>query len=188
MGDVAHMAGACTISPAAASVNHSMTSLPWFALRIREKLRSTTEQYLVAGEHEFFSPVTTELRQWSDRRKKVSVPVFGGYLFCRFEREQQLAVLRTPGVIDIVRCGARPAEVDAQELAAIRTALVTIEKADPLPHLVCGQRVQVVQGPMAGVEGVLAMVRSELRLVLAVTMMNRSVAVEIDRANVIAIF
>ena len=187
MEHVADMAGACTNFLPSLIANDSTASLPWFALRVREKLRSTTEQYLTAGQHEFFSPVTTELRQWSDRRKAISVPLFGGYLFCRFDRERQLSILRTPGVIDIVRCGARPAEVDTQELAAIRLALTTMKTVDPLPHLVCGQRVQVVRGPMAGVEGVLALIRSELRLVLAVTMMNRSVAVEIDRSHVTAL-
>ena len=200
--NVADMAGAClngSAAPVASSAFHAAgemgvhdlatryRTLPWFAIRVREKLRATTEQHLQAIACEFFSPVTTETRQWSDRMKVVEVPLFSGYLFCQFDPERQLAILRTPGVMDLVRTGARPAEVDPKELQHLKHALQMKVPAEALPTLVCGERVRVMRGAMRGVEGVLLTLKSELKLVLAVTMMNRSVAVEIDRRDVAAI-
>jgi transcription antitermination factor NusG len=185
--DVAEMAGACIDRPPLQNVGTSTASLFWFAVRVREKFRAKAEQQFTAHGYEFFSPAVMETRQWSDRRKVMSVPLFSGYVFCRFSPDRPLPILCTPGVIDIVRFGARLAEVDAAELAAIKQALESTRAVDALPELVYGQRVRVMRGPMEGVEGALAVIRSNVRLILSVTMMNRSVAVEIDRADVAAI-
>ena len=161
--------------------------LPWFAVRVREKFRDNAEQMLRAQDVEFFSPMTTERRQWSDRQKTVTVPLFPGYLFCRFDPERQLTILRTLGVIDIVRRGARLAEVDPVELKAVERALGIDKHVESLPRLIEGQPVRVILGPLRGVTGVLVEQKNEWKLLLAVTMMNRSVAVAIDRAQVEAI-
>jgi transcription antitermination factor NusG len=188
MKDVADMAGACLEGLAAAQMPlktlQSTASLPWFALRVREKMREITEERLVPVTSDTFSPMVTEVRQWSDRRKVMKLPVFAGYLFAQFELDKRMDVLKVLGVIDLVRVGARPAEVDRDEIEALRTAFAAQVPMEPLPHLVQGQAARVIAGPMRGVEGTLALVKSELKLVLAVTMMNRSVAVEIDRAHV----
>lgn len=160
---------------------------PWFAVRLREKFRFSTEQMLSAQGIEFFSPMTTELRQWSDRRKVVSLPLFAGYLFCRFEADRYGAIVRTLGVIDLVRVGNRLAEVDPEELDAIRRALHHELAVEELPALVVGQRVRVISGPLCDVEGVLLQTRTQSKLVLSISMMQRAVAVQIDRSQVQAL-
>jgi transcription antitermination factor NusG len=157
---------------------------PWFALRVREKFRVVTEDMLSAQGITFFSPTTTDLRQWSDRVRAIVVPLFAGYLFCSFDPRNQLTILRTMGVIDIVRSGSQLATVDHRELDAICTALRTTPHVTAIPYLAHGQKVRVVEGPLRDVVGILTEVKSRCTLVLAVTMMNRSVAVQIDRTLV----
>ena len=169
------------------SIDNSSNAHRWFAVRIREKFRNVAEQMLKAQAIEFFSPMTTERRQWSDRQKTVSIPLFSGYLFCRFDPEFQLTIQRTLGVIDIVRTGQRLAEVDPAELEAVDRATRADQHAEGLPHLVTGQSVRVVEGPLRGMTGVLMEHKSQWKLVLSVTMMNRSVAVGIDRTQVEAV-
>ena len=190
MNTVADMAGACVDRLSARELR--MTTLPdvvlppWFALRVREKFRETTEEHLKPFVADLFSPTTQALRQWSDRRKVIEVPVFPGYLFARFVPEDTAQILRVPGVIDLVRVGSRPAEVDPIEIVSLRQALAVALPVTALPHLVTGQAVRVAGGAMTGVEGVLARIKSEWKLVISVTMMNRSVAVELDRIDVVA--
>lgn len=153
---------------------------PWFAIRVREKYRVVTEEMLAAQRIAFFSPMVTDLHQWSDRIKAVSLPLFAGYLFCSFDPQKQLTVLRTVGVIDILRTGSRLAVVDRGELEAICKAIHTSPTVSSVPFMAQGQRVRVTRGPLRDVEGILTEIKSRCTLVLAVTMMNRSVAVQID--------
>ncbi len=191
MSTVADMAGACSnelwMTEEHVETGKFKTSDLWYALRVREKMREIAEERLVPFVADMFSPTVSEVRQWSDRKKVIRVPVFAGYLFARFDVDKRMNVLKVLGVIDLVRIGARPAEVDRYEIDALRRAFTAALPVEPLPSLVQGQAVRVIAGPMRGVEGTLALVKSELKLVLAVTMMNRSVAVEIDRAHLVAI-
>ena len=163
------------------------SSAAWFAVRLREKFRAFAEELFVAQGIEFFSPMIAETHQWSDRRKTVLVPLFAGYVFCRFDPNHHVAILRTLGVIDIVRSGARFCEVDPRELQAIDQALRSQQPVEPLPNLVVGQRVRMGSGPMQNVEGILLESLSHCRLVLSVSMMNRSIAVQVERSQVEAI-
>jgi transcription antitermination factor NusG len=181
MNNVAEMAGACS-----ASLRSVVTTptFPWFALCVREKMRAITEESLLAHEYEIFSPVRQEVRQWSDRKKTFDIPLFPGYLLCRFDPQRFLPILKTPGVIGLVKTGNRLIPADEDEVRAVQLAVGAGVNVEPLPNLVVGQRVIVVRGPMSGTEGVLTEIRSQLKLVLGVSMMNRSVAVEIDRLSI----
>ena len=191
MRNVADMAGACSEGLLAAETGvlevKTMKSLPWFALRVREKMRVITEERVVHFVANVFSPTTSTVKQWSDRKKVIKTPVFPGYLFAQFEMDKRADVLKVLGIMDVVRVGNRPAEVDPDEIAALQRAFAAEIPVEPLEQLMPGQRVRVTAGPMRGVEGTLAVVKSEMKLVLAVTMMNRSVAVEIDQAHVMPV-
>ena len=166
------------------SVSTGPKPMAWFAVRVREKFRPFAEELFAAQGIEFFSPRVLEMRQWSDRQKPVLVPRFAGYVFCRFDPSCQLPILRTLGVIDIVRSGSRLSEVDPRELEAVERALASRQPVEPLAELITGQRVRVSSGPLQGLEGVLLECRSHWKLVLAVTMMNRSIAVQVERSQV----
>ena len=176
-----------SLSPARFNTSAVQTSKAWFAVRVREKFRPFAEELFTAQGIEFFSPMITEMRQWSDRRKPVLVPLFAGYVFCRFDPSFQLAILRTLGVIDIVRSGSKLCEVDPRELQAVEQALQSKQPIEPIASLVTGQRVRVSSGPLKHVEGVLMECRSQYKLVLGVTMMNRSIAVQVERSQVEAL-
>ncbi len=158
---------------------------PWYALCIRQRFREQCEDYLKAYAYDFFSPVKTEVRQWSDRRKTAQVPLFPGYLFCRFECKESMPIWRAPGVIDIINSGGRFLEVDAEQIDNVKRCLEASASVDVVPELVRGRKVQVIAGPMAGVFGVLAFVKQQQRVALEITMMNRSVLVEIHASQLV---
>jgi transcription antitermination factor NusG len=108
-------------------------------------------------------------------------PLFQGYVFCRFDPLNRLPILTTTGVISIVGCGTEPASIDDQEIDAIEAILRSGLATEPCPFLREGQKVRVRRGSLAGVEGILTKKKSDFRLVISVTMLQRSIAVEIDR-------
>ena len=155
---------------------------PWFALNTRFRYEDFVATHLRGKGYEVFLPVYTARRRWSDRVKQVEAPLFPGYLFCRFDMMNRLPILTTPGLIQVVGFGKTPAPVEESEIAAIQTAVGNDLAREPWPFSQIGQKARVEYGPLRGVEGILLSVKGGHRLVLSVSLLQRSVAVEIDSA------
>ena len=92
----------------------------WFALHVRVRQEKTVSHILSRKGFEQFVPVYRSKRKWTDRIKELDVPLFPGYVFCRFQPEARVPVVTTPGVVDIVRCGRMLTPVDPAEIAALQ--------------------------------------------------------------------
>lgn len=157
---------------------------PWFALHVRSRCEKMVSVSLRSKGYEEFLPLYRSRNRWSDRLKNVDLPLFPGYVFCRLHPSRRLPVLTTPGVVSIVGSGKIPQPVEPSELAAIQSLVKSGLPAVPWPYLETGQRVLIERGAMAGVEGILSAIKKELRVVLSVSLLQRSVAVEIDRSSI----
>lgn len=154
----------------------------WYAIHVRSRLVSVACATLCGKGYEVFLPVYRSRRKWSDRIKERELPLFPGYLFCRFDVNDRLVpIVTTPGVIGIVSAGKTPIPVDEEEIEAIRAILRSGLAAKPWPFLRIGSKVYLEAGPLAGLEGIVTSVGKVYRLVVSVSMLQRSVAVEIDR-------
>jgi len=154
---------------------------PWFAVQVRTCYETTASRFLQNCGYECFLPVVKTRRRWSDRIKESKAPLFTGYLFCRFDIHNRLPILKTPGVLQIVGTGKIPIPVDDAEIEAIRCLEKSGLPAQPWPFLQAGQLTRIKNGPLSGMTGIVVEVKSELRVVLSVTLLRRSVAVELDR-------
>ena len=153
---------------------------PWFALQVRAYREMAVADHLLGKGYEWFLPQYKCKKRWSDRVKIVDAPLFPGYLFCRFNPQNRLPILTTPGVFQIVGCQGSPIAVDEAEIAAIQTLVASGLQNQPWPFLAVGDRVRIESGPLRDLEGILVKFKGEHRLVLSVTLLQRSVAVEID--------
>jgi transcription antitermination factor NusG len=153
----------------------------WYALRVMPRHEKTVSQVLRSRNFEEFVPLYTARHRWADRYKTVQLPLFAGYAFCRFDVDQRSVVLQTPGVIEIVRCGKTPSEIPLTEIAALQQLMQSGLMCEPWPYLEVGERVQICGGPLSGLVGLVAEIRRTARLVLSVTLLQRSVMVELDR-------
>jgi transcription antitermination factor NusG len=158
----------------------------WFALNTKFRYEDFVARHLFGKGYEIFLPMYKSRRKWSDRVKELDVPLFPGYLFCRFDPQDRFPILTTPGLIQIVGHGKAPVPVDESEISAIRTAVGNDLTREPCPYLQVGQKVRVQCGPLSGVEGILVHIKGARRLVLSVTLLQRSVALEVDGAWVIS--
>lgn len=158
--------------------------LPWFALQVRSQRENHAADHLRAKGYELFLPLYTCRKRWSDRIKKVELPLFPGYLFCRFDPYDRLPIVKTPWLLQIVGFNHIPSPVDDEEISAVRTLIASGAATQPWPFIGLGERVRIESGPLRGVVGVLTQVKRNHKLVVSITLLQRSVAVEIDSALV----
>jgi transcription elongation factor/antiterminator RfaH len=158
----------------------------WFAVWTRsrqEKVAATMLQTL--GVHHFL-PLKSELRQWSDRKQTVSVPLFSGYLFVRMNpiKDSRLQVLKTPGIAGFVGNGNGPLPIPDHQIEGIRTILAHDVECTVIPILEEGDRVRVTRGPLRGIEGLLLQGNSSSRLLISIEMLHKSIAVSLPSQDV----
>ena len=152
----------------------------WYALQVRPRFEKHVQAHLEDKGYEVFYPTYTATRQWSDRVKSLSLPLFPGYVFSRFDVHARLPILITPGVNQVVGAGKTPITVDESELSAIRRVIESGVAAQPWPFLKVGETIRIETGPMEGLTGIVTRIKSAYRLVVSVSLLMRSVAVELD--------
>lgn len=152
----------------------------WFAVHVWAGREQSCATHLRARGYEVFLPCYQERRRWSDRVKQMDRALFSGYVFCRTAAAVAASIVTTPGVIRIVGDRSGPLPVHADEIEAIQRIVETRRSTEPWPFLEAGQRVRVDAGPLRGLEGVVLRVRNRHRLIVSVSLLQRSVAIEID--------
>jgi transcription antitermination factor NusG len=162
----------------------SSNNFSWFALQIRSRWEGTTAGLLRGKGLETLMPTYTSKRKWSDRFKVVESPLFPGYVFCRFDVHNRLPVLITPGVISVVGRGKTPVAVDDAEIRSIQAAIASGIHMEPWPYVEIGERVRVKDDVLDGMEGIITSFKGSHRVVISVTLLRRSVALEIDRSRI----
>jgi transcription antitermination factor NusG len=159
----------------------------WYALSVPHQHEMKAEKALQSKGLKTLVPVYRSRRQWSDRVKELEMPLFAGYVLCQFDLADRIHVTDTPWVAKIVGFGGSPAALEDSEIAAIQQVVASKMPLAPWPYLKAGDRVRVEHGPMRGVEGALLRTKDGVRLVLSVDLLQRSLAVEVDREAVVPV-
>jgi len=159
----------------------------WYALYVRSNCERTVQDSLEGKGYHAFSPSYRMRRKRADRTKDVILPLFPGYVFCKFDQSARLPILATPSVVRIVGGSKEPEPVDEKEILSIQTVVQFDRAIKPWPFLREGQQVQILAGALTGTVGRLLKVKNDYRLVLSITLLQRSVAVDVDRDSVIPI-
>jgi transcription antitermination factor NusG len=144
--------------------------------------KRVAEQFLERSV-EHFLPLYESSRQWKDRRMKLQLPLFPGYVFVRLPLCEKLKVLQVPGVARFVGFNGQAAVIAEKEVEALRSSTVGHLAARPHPYLTVGRRIRIQRGALAGVEGILIRRKNRLRVVLSVDLIMKSVSVEVDASD-----
>jgi transcriptional antiterminator NusG len=158
--------------------------LRWFALQVRTRWESSTTVLLSGKGYETLLPTYQAKKRWNGKVKRVTAPLFPGYVFCRFDALKRLPILVTPGVISVVGRGRVPFPVNDGEIAAIQTIVTSGFQAEPWPYLEVGQKIRIEGDSFQGLEGILIQFKGYNRIVVSVSLLRRSVALELDRDSV----
>jgi transcription antitermination factor NusG len=158
----------------------STRALHWYAIRVKSNRERVTADSLKGKGLEVFLP---EYRSQSRKntRRSSSLPLFAGYLFCRFDPLNRLPILMVPGVVHIVGFGKDPEPVDPEEMSRLFALTECQLELEPHPYPPVGEHIRLQNGPLRGIDGIILAHEGEDRLVVSVTLLQRSVAVQIER-------
>lgn len=156
----------------------------WYALYTCANHEKRVAEQLGQRSVEHFLPLYAVVRRWKDRRVCLQMPLFPGYMFVRLALREKLMVLEVPGAVCLVSMQGRPAPLDDEEIDTLQHALASPFQAQPHPYLAAGLRVRIVRGPLTGCEGVLLRRKGNYRVALSVRLIQRSIAVDVDLADI----
>jgi transcription termination/antitermination protein NusG len=156
----------------------------WYALQVRSRWESSTATLLSGKGYQTFLPTFKTEKRWRGRSRKVEAPLFPGYVFCQFDALNRLPVLVTPGVLSVVGRGRIPVPVEDSEIDAVHRVVSSGLRAEPWPYLEIGQQIRIQDGALSGLEGILISFRGSRRIVVSVSLLCRSVSLEIERSGV----
>lgn len=159
--------------------NHTQ-QWPWFAVMVRTGMENTATILLENAGYKCFLPLSECKGPGVNGEEHVQIPLIANYLFCRMNPRNRLPVLTTPGVMQIAGTGETPLPLDGEELAALERIGKSGLPAMPWPYLRVGHIARIEEGPLQGLSGIIIKIRSGLKLVRSVTLLQRSIAVEID--------
>ncbi len=162
----------------------STANSSWYALRVRTKCEKVVVGGLRQREILNFLPLYETRTQWSDRIKTNSLPLFPGYVFARLDGQQLHRLYSVPAFMYIVGRGSVPEPVDESDIDAVKCLVAKGKGVGPWPFCAAGQLVDVIRGPLAGIQGVYLRAKGHDRLVISIPMLQRSVATEIESFNV----
>jgi transcription antitermination factor NusG len=154
--------------------------MQWYALYTCANHEKRVSEQLGCRQIENFLPVYESRRKWRDRQVTLQRPLFQSYIFVHMALQDRHNVLRVPGVAQIVAFGGRPAPIAEEELRRIREILRRGTRIEPHPYLQVGRRVRVRSGALTGLEGIIVRRKKLARLVVAIELIQRAVAVEIS--------
>ena len=154
----------------------------WYAIHTRSRHEKWIAQELQKKRVFTFLPLLQQIRQWSDRRSKVQVPLFSCYAFVRIAQttEERLKVLRTPGVLSFVGSERQGTPIPDEQIENLRTAIREKIPCAVHPFISTGQRVRIRGGSLDGIEGILMRQGGEQSVVVSVELLRRSVAIRVE--------
>lgn len=163
---------------------HSFVEPHWYAAYTCANHEKRVAAELQARAVEQFLPLYRSVRRWKDRRVSLELPLFPGYVFVRLALIDRLRVLQIPSLVRLVGFNGQPTALPDADMQILRSGLCQSLHAEPHPFLTIGRRVYITGGPFEGLEGILRRKKSLLRVIVSLELIQRSVAVDVDAADV----
>lgn len=156
----------------------------WFALKTRSRHEKKVELQLKQKEIECFLPMYESIRYWSDRKKKIELPLFSCYLFVRITLKEKMNALQTDGAVHFIAFNDIPAPIPDEQINSLKKV---IDNKLPIAHVndwKIGQKVEVKSGPLKGIRGIIQKIKNKSQLVIVIDALAQAVGVEIDEKEV----
>src|SRR5258708_19035432 len=179
------MQGPTRAAAGQAEAGLSVARPQWYAAYTCARHEKRVAEHLAGRDVEFFLPQYETVSRWKDRRVRLTLPLFPGYVFVRIPLRERLRVLEVPSIVRLVGSNGHPTPLPEDELEKLRNGLSGLLGAEPHPFLVTGRSVRIVRGPLEGLEGILLRRKGQFRLVLSLDLIQRSICVDVDITDVV---
>jgi transcription antitermination factor NusG len=159
----------------------------WFVFYTKSRQEKKVNELLLKKKFEPFLPMQQVMRQWSDRKKKVTVPLFNSYIFVFVEEHRIPDVLQVPGIAWNIRHNNKPAILHVNELNTIQRFIETgwlIEAGSDFSQVEVGDVVKVLDGPLKGAIGRLTSVHNKHQFSVVLESIGQIITAQIDKQAV----
>lgn len=152
----------------------------WYAIYTCSNHEKRVSEQLAQRSVEHFLPLYPSVRRWKDRRVRLQLPLFPGYVFARFALRDNLRILQVSGVARLVGFNGHPSVLAEDEIEGLKKLVVSGIRAKPFPYLTVGRRIRICVGPLAGREGIVVRRNGSLRVVLSLDLVQQAILVDVD--------
>lgn len=157
----------------------------WLACYTRSRHEKRSARVLEERGFEVFLPLIVRISQWKDRRKEIAVPMFPSYVFCRAGAQQLHEIVAVPGIVSIVRTGARPVVVADEDIENVRRFAHALQHGGEAPQpaaplLEAGRRIEIVSGPFEGIRGIVVEQHKRRRVLVGLEAIGQAMEVDVD--------
>jgi transcription antitermination factor NusG len=159
----------------------------WYAAYTASRHEKRVAEQLHERSIEHFLPLYETIHRWKNGRHRVQLPLFPGYVFVHIALRDRLPVLKIPGLVRLVGFGGVPFPLPEQDVETMQNALNSGVAAEPYPYLTVGSRVEICNGPLQGMKGILLRRRNKFRVVLSLDLIMRAMVVEVEAADVVPV-
>jgi transcription antitermination factor NusG len=158
----------------------------WYALYTRSRFEKKLLTEIADRSIEVFLPMREVLSRWKDRKKKIWLPLFPGYIFLHQVNTaaNRYRVLNIPGAVRFVGHEGHADPIPDEQIESVRRFLEASISVDPYPYIQIGRRVEIIAGPLKGIQGILVQKKGRFRFVLRVDLIRQAVSIEIDASDV----
>ena len=155
----------------------------WYAVYTSPCHEQQVAEHLVVREIEHYLPLYQRTSLWKDGRRVTSLaPLFPSYLFVHSSHQHRSKILSVPGILSIVGTSRGATPLPTAEIESLRGGLL-LHNATPHPFLKIGEKARILRGAFAGMQGIVVRHKSSTRIVLTLELISRSIAVDIDAAD-----
>jgi len=159
----------------------------WYAGYTASRHEKRVAEHFAQRGVEHFLPLYETIHRWNNGRHRVQLPLFPGYIFVRIALRDRLRVIEVPGFVRLVGFNSLPHPLPEADINRMKEALNKGVLAEPYPYLTVGTRVEIRNGPMQGMTGILLRRQNKCRVVISVDLIMRSMAVEVEASDVVQV-
>jgi transcriptional antiterminator RfaH len=160
--------------------------LKWFAVYTQSRAEKKVFERLTKADFEAFLPLTTVVKQWSDRKKKVKVPLINSYVFVNTSRKKINNILKIPGVVGVLKYLGKPAIIKDFEIFNLKIIVNTIEEVKLIDQIDLndGEDIEVISGPFSGLLAKYISHSGKDRVIVEVFTLKSFIVLNIDLKNI----
>jgi len=157
----------------------------WYAIYTRSRSEKKVFTELTLRKISAFLPMRTTIRQWSDRKKKVQVPLFNSYVFVNITEKEHLPVLKVDNVVKFVTFEGKAVPIPPQQIEAIKAYIGegAPEYDESSSDLEAGVNIEITRGPMMGLTGVLINLKGKHRVKVEIECVGQSLLIDVPRTS-----
>lgn len=167
------------------NLSTNMSEKKWYAIYTRPRFEKKAEKYLNQRNISCYLPLIKTMRQWSDRKKLVELPLFSSYIFVYITNKDHVNVLKAPGVVKYVSFEGKAVEIPEKQIENIRWLLSTDVESDVINESITpGSQVEIIKGPLMGLKAEMVHYKNKNIIIIRLNQLDKSIGIQVPESHV----